>query len=125
MSASTSRQNSSSVCQSRPLRASRDASIHKHRTDAAIAQHGQEPIEARTMHPTAGATQIIIDDRDLLPPERARTINQGVLTTLGLEIVLTCSRVDWRTYTMACRFRCSVVNLLIGLIPVFSARGVE
>src|SRR5581483_6778386 len=125
MSASTSRQNSSRVCQSRPLRASRDASMHN---------------TAPTLPSQSTARSLSKPGRCTPPPERPRSSSMTVTSCHPSvrarstkeywrrwlsRLCWTWSRVDWRTYTTACRLRCSLLILLIGPISVFSAHGVE
>src|SRR5215467_4131293 len=84
MSVSTTPQNSSSVCQSRPLRARRDASI------ARTAPTRPSQIAANSLSkPGAGcptvpcAAEIIVNYLDLAPPELASALDKCVLTALA------------------------------------------
>src|SRR5215475_9494677 len=84
MSVSTTPQNSSSVCQSRPLRARRDASI------ARTAPTRPSQIAANSLSkPGAGcptvpcAAEIIVNYLDLAPPEPASALDKCVLTALA------------------------------------------
>src|ERR1700704_1779387 len=77
MIAPTRPQNSIIVCQSRPLRARREASIAK--TAAAI--------EARPGDAGARAPEIIVDDHDVLPAQLPRAFRKTVLTPPAFVIV--------------------------------------
>src|SRR5215471_3555079 len=78
MTVPTSPQNSISVCQSRPLRASRDA---------ALADRCQQTLEAWPIDADAGAAKIIVDDLDCSPAELSGAIGEPVLTAAALQIV--------------------------------------
>src|SRR5712691_8035979 len=86
MTVPTSPQNSINVCQSRPLRASRDASIANTaptRPSQIAASRRSKP--GRLMPPPA--PQIIVDDLYRCPTELPGTIGQPILPAPALVIV--------------------------------------
>ena len=87
MTAPTRPQNSISVCQSRPLRARREASIAK----TAPARPSQIAARRRSkpgrLTPEPRTPEIIIDDYDVLPAQLPRTFLKAVLTSPAFVIV--------------------------------------
>src|SRR5215471_15468173 len=83
MSVPTNPQNSISVCQSRPLRARRDASI----ASTAIADHCEQPLEARTCDAAARAAEVVVDDIDVAPAKLLGSIDEAILAPPALMIV--------------------------------------
>jgi hypothetical protein len=82
MTVPTNPQNSISVCQSRPLRASRETSIAN--TNAALADRRQQPLEARPRDAAARAAEIVVDDLDGSPTELFGATGQTVLAPQAL-----------------------------------------
>src|SRR5271166_1223154 len=93
-------QNSSRVCQSRPLRAKRVQGVpvtpvagqarrlHRHDgADAPLADRREQPLEARAPDAAGRSTEIIVDDLDVLPAKQSRSVGKAVLPTLALQIV--------------------------------------
>src|SRR5215831_15316433 len=83
----TKAQNSSSVCQSRPLRASRDASIANTAPAVPGADRHEQTLEAGTRLTITRPAEIIVDNNDVLPAECARPCRQAVLSTAALGVV--------------------------------------
>ncbi len=87
MTLPTRAQNSSSVCQSRPLRARREASMETTAPTLPAADRRQQPLEARPCDAAGGHAEVVVDDHDFCPAERARPIGQGVLASAALVVV--------------------------------------
>src|SRR6478609_2066296 len=111
--APTTLQNSSNVCQSRPLRARRDASMlstaptsPSHSKPSNRSKPGRsvpEPERPRSSSMTSTRSH---------PSCRARSTSAYCRRWLS-RLLCTWSGVDWRTYTHARRDRCSAVILFI------------
>ena len=84
------------MCQSRPLRASRGLD-RDHGADPALADGGEQLLEARSGNAGAGAAEIVVNHLDGGPPERAGAVDESVLPTAALVIVENLIAVDWRT----------------------------
>ena len=78
-------QNSSSVCQSRPLRASREASIETTAPTPRPSQMAARSLSkpGRAM-PRRRSGRVVVDHLDGVPPQRAGAIDQGVLPAATL-----------------------------------------
>src|SRR3954471_12233276 len=83
----TSPQNSIRVCQSRPLRASRDASIANTAPTRPSQMAAKQPLEPWSVDATSGPAEIIVDDFDRGPPKLPGAIGERVLTAAALRIV--------------------------------------
>src|SRR3954447_21910761 len=59
----------------------------QHGADAALADCGQKLLEAGPPRTGSRSAQIVVDHRDLRPPQLAGSIGQAVLPTLAFEIV--------------------------------------
>ena len=57
-----------------------------HGADAALADGGEQLLEARPGDPGAGAAEIVVDHLDGGPPQRPGAIDEGVLPTAALVI---------------------------------------
>src|ERR1700737_171159 len=83
----TSPQNSISVCQSRPLRASRDASIANTAPTRPSQIAASRRSKTRPVDAASRAAKIIVDDLDHGPAELPSTIGEPVLTAAALRVV--------------------------------------
>jgi len=81
----TNPRNSISVCQSRPLRANRDASFAS-TVHAPFADCRQQAVEAGMRDAATRATEIIGDDLDLAPSELLGAIDEPILSVPTLLI---------------------------------------
>src|SRR5215468_7281377 len=87
MSVSTNPQNSISVCQSRPLRARRDASDREHSADTSVANRCEQALEAGTSDAAGRAAEVIVDHIDVAPAKLLGAIDEAVLAPPALMIV--------------------------------------
>src|SRR2546430_216078 len=83
----TRAQNSKSVCQSRPLRARREASIANTAPAAPGTDGGQQALKARPCYSAAGTTKVLVNDDHVLPAKLPRAGRERVLATAALRIV--------------------------------------
>ena len=58
-----------------------------HGTDLAVADRGQQPLEARASDATGGHAEVIVDHHNLGPAERARPICQRILASTTLVVM--------------------------------------
>src|SRR5215469_1131530 len=84
MIVATSPQNSISICQSRPLRASLD---REHRADVSGADCADQTIKAGAGDAACRAAKVIIDDLDASPAELPSAIGERILAALALFVV--------------------------------------
>src|SRR5215468_1835668 len=104
--ASTSPHSSSKWCQSRPFRASLEAS--KHRTAPTLPAHSHA-----TRRSNPGRATVPLADRPRSSsmiststnPRRRATSTRSYCRRWLSRLVMTCDCVDWRTYTTALRLR--------------------
>src|SRR5450631_594057 len=95
MSVPTNPQNSISVCESRPLRARRDASIASTaptRPSQIVASSRSKP---GTRDAATGAAEVVVDDIDVTPAKLLGAIDEAVLAPSALMIMreLVCCRL--------------------------------
>ena len=77
------------ACQSRPLRASREASKHNTAPTSPGTEPCHQPLEAGPRHhPAGGAAKVVIDHLDLAETPAPRDIDELVLAPLALEVGL-------------------------------------
>jgi hypothetical protein len=83
----TNPKNTMSVCQSRPLRARRQASIANTAPTRAGTDGSQNSLEPRTLNAYARSSEIVVDDLDGRPAKLPGAIGKPVLPALALEVV--------------------------------------
>ena len=84
----------SGVCQSRPLRARRGASIASTAPTRPSQVEGQQSLEAWTTDADARLSEIVIHDLDNRPAKLLGAIGEPILSLLALKIVHGLIRVD-------------------------------
>ena len=87
MTVPTRPQNSRRVCQSRPLRARRDASTDMTAPTRPSQIAASSLSKPGRLTPPAGSTQVVVDDLDVVPAQQSRSLGKAVLSTLALQIV--------------------------------------
>ena len=62
--------------------------LHRHHcADAALADGGKQPLEARPSGAASGSAEVVVDHLDIVPPQLAGAVRQAVLPSLALQVM--------------------------------------